>query len=77
MILLLGITLLFSVFFGARWGPTVSGVLVFATTLPPMRRTVDKWMVGKVRGEEANQSAIIRMAVGMLIVVLALVGIFG
>jgi small-conductance mechanosensitive channel len=77
LILLLGVTLVLSVFFGACWGPAVSGVLVVATTLPPMRRTVDKWLVGKVRGDEANQSAIIRMAVGALIVVLALAGIFG
>ncbi len=77
LILLLGVTLLFSVFFGARWGSAASGVLIFATALPPMRRTVDKWLVGKIRGDEANQSAIMRMAIGSLIVVLALVGIFG
>lgn len=77
VILLVGVTLIFSVFFGTRWGPAFTGALVFATTLQPIRRPIDRWLVGKVRGEEANQAAIIRMAVGVLIFVLALVGIFG
>jgi len=77
VILLVGVALIFSVFFGTRWGPAITGALIFATTLQPIRRPVDRWLVGRVRGEAARQAAIIRMAIGVLIVILALVGIFG
>jgi hypothetical protein len=76
LILVLGVILLFSVFFGSRWGPAMVGLLVFGSAFPPVRRPVDKWLVGKQRGEEANEAAFIRMGFGLLIAVLSLVGVF-
>lgn len=75
LILVLGVMLLFSVLFGSRLGPAVVGVLVFGSAFPPARRHVDRWLVGKVRGDEANQAAVIRMAVGIGIFVIALAGL--
>lgn len=76
LILVLGVILLFSVFFGSRWGPAMVGLLVFGSAFPPVRRPVDRWLVGKQRGEEANEAAFIRMGFGLLIAVLSLVGVF-
>jgi hypothetical protein len=76
LILVLGVILLFSVFFGGRWGPAVVGLLVFGSAFPPVRRSVDRWLVGKQRGEEANEAALIRMGIGILIVVVSLAGLF-
>jgi hypothetical protein len=75
ILLVLGVMLLFAVFFPGRWGPAVVGGLVFASAFPPVRRHVDKWLVGKSRGDEANQAAIIRMIVGVLIVIIAFSGL--
>lgn len=76
-ILVAGVTLLFSVFFGGRGGPAIVGLLVFGSAFPPVRRHVDKWLVGKVRGDEANQAAVIRMGTGVVIVLIALTGVLG
>ena len=76
LILVLGVILLFSVFFGGRWGPAMVGLLVFGSAFPPVRRPVDRWLVGKQRGEEANEAAFIRMGIGILIVVVSLAGLF-
>jgi hypothetical protein len=75
LILVVGVLLLFTVMFGGRWGPGVVGVLVFISAFPPLRRHVDRWLVGKDKGDEAEQAAIIRMAAGILIVILAAAGI--
>jgi hypothetical protein len=75
-ILALGLMLLLSVFFGGRWGPALVGLLVFGTAFPPVRRYVDRWLVGRSRGDAANQAAMIRMGIGLVIVVLSLTGIF-
>lgn len=76
LILVLGVILLFSVFLGGRWGPAMVGLLVFGSAFPPVRRPVDKWLVGKQRGDEANQAAAIRMGIGILIAVVSLAGLF-
>jgi hypothetical protein len=67
LILVAGVGLLLAVFFGGRWGAAVVGVLVFASSFPPVRRPVDRWLVGKVRGEEADQAALVRIVAGGLI----------
>lgn len=75
-ILILGVTMLFVVIFDSTFGPAIVGVLIFATAFPPIRPHVDRWLVGKARGPQADQSAIIRMGLGGVIVILALTGIF-
>ena len=75
LILVVGVLLLFTVMFGGHWGPGVVGALVFISAFPPLRRYVDRWLVGKDKGDEADQAAIIRMAAGVLIVILAAAGI--
>ncbi|HEC23867.1 MAG TPA: hypothetical protein ENI95_13215 [Chloroflexi bacterium] len=72
LILIAGVGLLLAVFFGGRWGPAVVGVLVLVSAFPPMRRPVDRWLVGKVRGDEADQAALIRIVAGAAIVLFAL-----
>lgn len=76
ILLVLGIGLLFTVFFGGKWGPILIGLLLFGTAFPPIRKYVDKWLVGKTRGDEANTVAALRMGGGMLILVLAVLGVF-
>ncbi len=73
---MVGVTLLFTVIFDGRWGPVVVGILIVSTALPPMRRHVDKWLVGKARGSEANQAALLRITAGAGIITLALLGVF-
>jgi hypothetical protein len=77
LILVAGVGLLLGVFFGGRWGAVVVGVLVFASSFPPVRRPVDRWLVGKVRGEEADQAALVRIVTGGLILFLAFLTPFG
>ena len=76
LILVVGVMLLFVVIFGGTFGPAMVGILIFASAFPPMRRHVDKWLVGKTRGDEANQAALIRMGLGLAIGILAITGIF-
>lgn len=75
--LLGGMTLLFAALFGERWGPLITGLLIVASAFPPLRRHVDRWTVGKVRGEEAEQAALMRLIIGLGIMVLALLGALG
>ncbi len=72
LILVAGVLLLTTFFFGGRWGPVMVGVLVFISAFPPARRPVDRWLTGQAKGEEADQAAIIRMGGGLAIVLLAL-----
>jgi hypothetical protein len=76
VILSLGVMLLFSVLFGGRSGPAIVGALIFVSAFPPARRHVDRWLVGKAHGDEANQAAVIRMAIGIAIFLIALSGLF-
>ncbi len=73
-LLLGGMTLLFTAFLGGRWGPLATGVLILSSAFPPLRRHVDRWTVGKARGEEAEQAALMRLVVGIGVVALALLG---
>jgi hypothetical protein len=75
VILSLGVMLLFSVLFGGRSGPAIVGALIFVSAFPPARRHVDRWLVGKAHGDEANQAAVIRMAIGIAIFLIALSGL--
>jgi len=75
LILVLGVMLLFAFFFGLAWGTAVAGLLVFVSAFPPLRRHVDRWLVGSSQGTEADQSAVIRMAVGAAIIVIALIAL--
>jgi hypothetical protein len=68
VILLAGIWLLVSAVLGGRWGLIVIGLAVFASAFPPLRRPVDRMLVGTPYGEEADQAAIIRIGLGVLIV---------
>jgi hypothetical protein len=77
LILVAGVGLLLAVFFGGRWGAVVVGVLVFASSFPPVRRPVDRWLVGKARGEEADQAALVRIVAGGLIMFFALLNPLG
>jgi hypothetical protein len=77
LILVAGVGLLLAVFFGGRWGAAVVGVLVFASAFPPARRPVDRWLVGKVRGEEADQAALVRIVAGGLIMFVTFLNPFG
>ncbi len=72
--LLGGMTLFFVALFGERWGLPITGLLIVASAFPPLRRHVDRWTVGKVKGEEADQAALMRLAIGVGIVILALLG---
>ncbi len=76
LILVLGVMLLFGFFFGLAWGTIAVGLLIFASAFPPVRRTVDRWLVGVSRGPEADQSAIIRMLVGAAVTLLGLIAAF-
>lgn len=73
VILLAGVMLLFSFLFGGRWGPVFIGIMVVASAFPPMRRPVDRMLVGTPRGEEADQAAILRIAFGVGIVIFVLI----
>jgi hypothetical protein len=75
VILGLGVLLLLGALFGWRWGLILVGLMVLGSAFPPFRRSVDKWLVGKVRGDEANQAAVIRMGLGVLILLLAFFGL--
>jgi hypothetical protein len=77
LILVAGVGLLLAVFFGGRWGAAVVGVLVFASSFPPVRRPVDRWLVGKVRGDEADQAALVRIVAGGLIMFFSFLNPFG
>lgn len=76
LILVLGVILLFAFFFGLEWGTMAVGMLIFASAFPPVRRHVDRWLVGTAYGPDADQSSIIRMAVGVVIAVIALIAVF-
>ncbi len=76
LILILGVLLLSSFLFGRRWGPAMVGVLIFASAFPPARRHVDRWLVGKVRGNEADQAAVIRMVAGITVTIVAALNLF-
>lgn len=52
------------------------GVLIFASAFPPARRHVDRWLVGKVRGNEADQAAVIRMVAGITVTIVAALNLF-
>lgn len=71
IVLLLGVLLLLGALFGLKWGVGIVGVLIFASAFPPLRATVDRWLVGKAKGEEANQAAILRMVAGVAVVIAA------
>ncbi len=74
VILVIAVTLLFGALFQKLWPVLLLvGVLALGSAFPPARRHVDRWMVGKARGEEADQAAVIRMALGIALVVLAFV----
>jgi hypothetical protein len=73
LMLLGGVVLLSSFFFGGRWGPAAIGVGIFASAFPPVRRHVDRWLVGTSKGEDADQAAVLRMAAGVAIAVLAII----
>lgn len=73
LILGLGMFMLFGALIGLRWGLVLVGVLILISAFPPLRRHVDKWLVGKIRGDEANQSAIIRMGVGIAVLLASFV----
>ncbi len=75
LILAAGITLLLSALFGWQLGLALVGGLVLASALPPLRRHVDRWLVGKIKGDEANQAAVIRMVVGVLILIVVLASV--
>jgi hypothetical protein len=72
LILIGGVLLLVAALFGAR-GPVLIGVGVFLSAFPPARRYVDRWLVGTSKGEEADEAAILRIAAGAGIVILALI----
>lgn len=76
LILAVGVSLLLGALFGWRAGLGLVGGLVLASAFPPLRRHVDRWLVGKSRGDEANQAAVIRMAIGILILLIVLVSMF-
>lgn len=76
IILLFGVILLFSVFFGGRWGPALAGGLTFGSAFPPLNKTVDSWLLGKKNSSGAKQAGQIRMVVGGLLTVLSLSGVF-
>jgi hypothetical protein len=75
MLLLAGMLLLFSVLLGPTIGPLTAGALIFVTAIPPVRGPVDEWMVGARRGARAQQAAAMRMAAGVLTMLLALLGV--
>lgn len=72
LILIAGVMLLSTFFFGGRWGPAMVGAMVFLSAFPPVRRHVDRWLVGTSKGDEADQAAIIRMGAGLAITLLAI-----
>ncbi len=72
LILAVGVMLLLSALFGWQMGLALVGALVLASALPPLRRHIDRWLVGKSKGDEANQAAVIRMVVGVLILIVVL-----
>lgn len=76
LILVAGVTLLLSVLLGGRWGPLLVGILILVTALPPLRGAVDRWLVGSAPGRIANQAALIRLALGAAIAIMAIIGVF-
>lgn len=74
-ILVLGVLLLLGAVFGFRWGLGLVGALVFASAFPPLRAGTDKWLVGKKKGDEANQAAMLRMIGGVAVVLVALIAL--
>jgi|GEM_PF-6548162 len=76
LILVAGVTLLLSVLLGGRWGPLLVGVLILVTTLPPLRGAVDRWLLGSAPSRAANQAALIRLALGAAIAIMAIIGVF-
>ena len=70
---LLGILLLLGALVGLQWGLSLLGVLIFASALPPLRPTIDRWLVGTTKGDEANQAAMFRMAAGVIVILFALI----
>ena len=73
VVLLFGVVLLLGALFGLRWGVGLVGALIVASAFPPMRPTVDKWLVGKAKGEEADQAAILRIVVGLVVIIAAFI----
>lgn len=73
LILFAGVTLLFSFLFGGRWGPAFIGLMVTASAFPPLRRPVDRMLVGSSYGDEADQAAILRIGAGVLIIAAVLI----
>lgn len=74
-ILTVGVLLLLGAVFGFRWGLGLVGALVFASAFPPLRAGTDKWLVGKKKGDEANQAAMLRMIGGVAVVLVALIAL--
>ncbi len=75
-ILVIGLILLSAVLLDGQLGPALVGLAVVATALPPLRRYVDRWLVGSTSGGLANQAAIVRVAAGAAIAILAISGLF-
>ena len=73
LLLTLGFMLLLAAVFGGQLGVLIAGLMVFVSAFPPFRRSVDRWLVGKYRGEEADQAAMFRMAGGLVIILIALI----
>ena len=75
-ILMLGSLLLFSALVSPRAGPVMVGLILLGTAFPPARAVVDQWLTGKRRGKVAEQAAAIRMAMGAVMILFALLSAF-
>lgn len=73
LFLAMGVLLLLGALIGLRWGLVLAGAVTLISAFPPLRRHVDKWLVGKSRGDEANQAAILRMGVGIVVLLISFV----
>lgn len=74
-ILVMGVVLLLGAVFGFRWGLGIVGLLILGSAFPPARATIDKWLVGQAKGDEANQAAMLRMVAGVAVILVAILAL--
>lgn len=76
VILIAGIILLLSVFFGGRWGPALTGGLIFLSAFSPIKKPINTWLLGRKNAQGAEQADIYRMAIGGLFFITGISGLF-
>jgi hypothetical protein len=75
-ILVAAVLLLSSALVSPRAGPIIVGVMILLTAFPPVRGPVDEWLTGTRRGKVAEQAAAMRMTLGAVVVLAALLSAF-